>query len=73
MKKITLKDFKSLISWLSADEMIDMIPEKLSKKLNYNLNFAKAAGRKDVILILLLRLFTNNYLSYYQLITDETT
>lgn len=40
MKKITLKEFKSLISWLSADEMVDMMPKNIEiDSLNYKLYY----------------------------------
>lgn len=69
MKKITLKDFKSLISWLSADEMIDMMPASYVFQSYSSIMFAKRMNRKNVIIYHLLRLLENNYLSDYQLIT----
>ena len=105
MKQITLKQFKSLISWLSADEMIDMMPWKIVKHwrtyyfdtfyndswfksrncifpADYNLYYTEYKTkdklvserwecRDKIYTKMLLRLLENNYLSDYQLITDE--
>lgn len=114
MKKITLKEFKSLISWLSADEMIDMMPKTIKTgktnvvdknyevlevdsanlflivRDNFPWQFALMYANEDDNYIspiicwqsadrwiflccteMLLRLLTNNYLSDYQLITDD--